>query len=61
MGFDEKDAAIALFRTWENPDDAAALLLLVRTVDYENTIKEEARLRLHGFIVECYVIGDSNQ
>ena len=27
MGFDEKDAAIALFRTGENPDEAAALLL----------------------------------
>eukprot|EP00439_Symbiodinium_sp_Y106_P082209 s181_g21.t1 len=27
MGFDEKDAAIALFRTWEDPDAAAALLL----------------------------------
>ena len=27
MGFHEKDAAIALFRTWENPDEAAALLL----------------------------------
>ena len=27
MGFDEKDAAIALYRTWEDPDAAAQLLL----------------------------------
>lgn len=27
MGFDQKDAAIALYRTWEDPDAAAALLL----------------------------------
>ena len=27
MGFDQKDAAIALYRTWEDPDAAATLLL----------------------------------
>merc|ERR1712151_393847 len=27
MGFNEKDAAIALYRTWDDPDAAVALLL----------------------------------
>ena len=27
MGFDQKDAAIALYRAWEDPEAAAALLL----------------------------------